>query len=248
MVDGGKARIILAALVTPADVMENTSLFDLLQRVRFRWKLRPKLRPKRAIGDAASGTAENIRLLEEAGSRADVPLVEYDKSSPFFRQQDFTDDAERDVSTCPGGILLRLRGNNYVTQVRLYQAPTEECQACPIRSQCTDSTEGRKLNRPFAEEYRERVRGYQRYHTTAAYQKAMRKRQVWVEPLFGEAKDWPGLRRFRLGGLGKVNWEGLLGAAGQNLKRLLRKWGWGRRPWPTGGAGWPFLALPGSSS
>jgi hypothetical protein len=22
-------------------------------------------------------------------------------------------------------------------------------------------------------------------------------------------------------------------AAGQNLKRLLKKWGWGRRPWPT---------------
>jgi transposase len=237
VVDGGKARIILAALVTPADVMENTPMLDLLQRVRFRWKLRPQ----RAIGDAAYGTAENIRLLEEAGIRAYVPLVEYDKSSPFFRQQDFTYNADRDVYTCPGGTLLRFRGNNYVTQVRIYQAPTEACQACPIRSQCTDSTEGRKLNRHFDEEYRERVRGY---HTTAAYQKAMRKRQVWVEPLFGEAKDWHGLRRFRLRGLEKVNCEGLLVAAGQNLKRLLRKWGWGRRPWPTGGVGWSCWPCP----
>ena len=134
-----------------------------------------------------------------------------------------------------------MRGNNYVTQVRISQAPTEDCQACPIRSQCTASTEGRKLNRHFAEEYRERVRGY---HTTAAYQKAMRKRQVWVEPLFGEAKDWPGLRRFRLRGLEKVNCEGLLVAAGQNRKRLLRNWGWGRRPWPTGGVGWSCWPSP----
>jgi len=80
-------------------------------------------------------------------------------------------------------------------------------------------------------EYRDRVRAY---HETAAYEKAMAKRKVWVEPLFGEAKDWHGLRRFRLRRLWKVNIEALLIATGQNLKRLLRKQGWGRRPWPDG--------------
>jgi Transposase DDE domain len=62
----------------------------------------------------------------------------------------------------------------------------------------------------------------------------VRKRAVWVEPLFGEAKDWHGLRRFRLRGLWKVNCEGLLVAAGQNLKRWLTKTGWGRRHGPCG--------------
>jgi hypothetical protein len=65
----------------------------------------------------------------------------------------------------------------------------------------------------------------------------MRKRRVWVEPLFAEAKDWHGLRRFRLRGLEKVNMEALLIAAGQNLKRVLSWRGWGRRPFPSGGAG-----------
>ena len=64
----------------------------------------------------------------------------------------------------------------------------------------------------------------------------MRKRQVWVEPLFAEAKDWHGLRRFRLRRLWRVNSEALLLAAGQNLKRLLQKRGWGRRPFPDGAA------------
>jgi len=82
------------------------------------------------------------------------------------------------------------------------------------------------------------VRGY---HETAAYAKAMRKRKVWVEPLFAEAKEWHGLRRFRLRGLEKVNIQGQMIAAGQNLKRLLSKRGWGRRPWPSGAAG---IALP----
>ncbi len=44
---------------------------------------------------------------------------------------------------------------------------------------------------------------------------------MWVEPLFAEAKDWLGLRRFRLRRLEKVNAETLLIAAGQNIKRLL---------------------------
>ena len=41
-VDGGKERIILQALVTPSEVMDNQPMLDLLWRVRFRWKLRPR--------------------------------------------------------------------------------------------------------------------------------------------------------------------------------------------------------------
>ncbi len=237
VVDGGKARIILAALVTPADVRENTPLSDLLRRVSFRWKLHPQ----RVIADAAYGTGENLRLLEEAGIRAYIPVTDYEQSSPFFRHQDFVSDAEQDVSFCPRGQVLSFRGNNYTTRTRTYQAPTAICAGCGVRAQCTDSTQGRRLNRHFDEEYRERVRAYQ---DTPAYQKALRKRQIWVEPLCGEAKAWPGLRRFRLRGLDKVNSEALLIAAGQNLKRLLRQSGWGRHPWPTGVPGRPILFLP----
>jgi hypothetical protein len=62
-----------------------------------------------------------------------------------------------------------------------------------------------------------------------------------VEPPVAEAKDWHGLRRFRLRGLPKVNGEALPIAAGQNRKRLLSRAGWGRRPRPNGAAG---VALP----
>jgi len=50
----------------------------------------------------------------------------------------------------------------------------------------------------------------------------MRKRGYWVEPLFGEAKEIHRLRRFCLRGLLKVNIEGVMIAAGQNLKRLIK--------------------------
>jgi len=42
VVDGGKARTILQALVTPSEVMENQPVLDLLWRAHARWKLRPR--------------------------------------------------------------------------------------------------------------------------------------------------------------------------------------------------------------
>ncbi len=238
VVDGGKARIILQALVTPADVMENAPMLDLLRRVCFRWHLHPE----RAVADAMYGTVENIRALEDAGIRAYVPLPDFDERTPYFGASHFQYDATRDEDRCPQGHPLRRVKRKYTEEVIVYQATTTTCNACPLKAQCTASTQGRQVYRSFHADYLDRVRGY---HDTAAYQKAMRKRAVWVEPLFGEAKDWHGLRRFRLRSLWMVNCEGLLIAAGQNLKRWLTRTGWGRRHGPAGSLALsPFALAP----
>ena len=88
----------------------------------------------------------------------------------------------------------------------------------------------------------DRVRAYA---STEPYQKALRKRSVWVEPLFAEGKQWHGMRRFRLRLLWRVNSEAHMIAAGQNLKRLLSKRGWGRRPFPAEALCVLFLAAFG---
>ncbi len=112
-----------------------------------------------------------------------------------------------------------------------YVADPAVCNACPVKAACTPGTTGRRVHRSLHEPYLERVRAY---HATESFEKAMRKRAVWIEPLFGEAKQWHGLRQFRLRGLMKVNTESLLTAAGQNLKRWLVATGWGRRHAPCG--------------
>ena len=234
VVDGGKARIVLAALVTPADVMENVPLRDLLWRVCFR----RKLRPRQATGDTTYGTAENIVAIEDAGIQAYVPLTDFDHRTPFYGKGEFAFDAEQDEYRCPQGHPLRRMKTKYTEQEVVYRAEAATCNACPVKAACTASDRGRSVHRSFFAEYLERVRSY---HATEAYKKAMRKRQVWVEPLFAEAKVWHGLRRFRLRGLGNVNMEGLLVAAGQNLKRWLAATGWGRRHAPCGS----LVALPG---
>jgi transposase len=234
VVDGGRARIILAALVAPAEVQENQPALDLLWRARFRWKLRPR----QVTGDTKYGTVENVAAIEREGIRAYVPLSEVGRRPGLFRDTDFAYDAAADAYRCPGNETLRFISQCDRTRRRVYEAPAAACAACALRARCTTSQRGRRVGRSLDEASLERVRGY---HATESFAKAMRKRKAWVEPLFAEAKDWHGLRRFRLRGLPKVNGEALLVAAGQNLKRLLSRWGWGRRPWPNGAAG---LVLP----
>jgi transposase len=226
-VDGGKARLILEVLVTPADVMENLPFLDMLWRVCFRWQLRPD----QVTGDTTYGTVENIVEVEDQNVRAYVPLPDFDQRTPFYGSSRFTYDPERDEYRCPEGQALRRKTAKYTEGVVVYRADAAICNACPLKAACTESSQGRSVHRSLYVEYLDRIRAY---HETPAYEKAMAKRKTWVEPLFGEAKDWHGLRRFRLRGLWKVNVEALLIAAGQNLKRLLRTRGWGRRPWPNG--------------
>jgi GrpB-like predicted nucleotidyltransferase (UPF0157 family) len=55
-------------------------------------------------------------------------------------------------------------------------SPADVQRCLPLKAQCTNSDHGRKVQRSFSIDYREKVRGY---HATEAYKAAMRKRQVW---------------------------------------------------------------------
>jgi transposase len=214
VVDGGKARIILNALVTPFEVTENQPMLDLLWRTSFRWKIAPR----QVTGDTAYGTTQNIAAVERAGIRAYVPLSGAGKGRPYFSKEEFAYDPSDDSYLCPAGQGLRRLSEHAARRLTKYKADGATCASCSLRPECTHSKNGREVLRYYDEDYVDRVKGYR---GTFPYEKALRKRRVWVEPLFAEAKDWHGLGRFRLRRLEKVNIEALLIAAGQNIKRLV---------------------------
>ena len=220
VVDGGKARVILDVLVTGTEVMENLPMLELLFRSRFRWRLHPRS----VTGDATYGTKENIAAIEKAGIRAYTALPDQQRRTSLFTIEAFEYDAEKDLYTCPAGETLRRRGHDHRGGYVRYAAKASACKECPLKSKCTKGPQGRWVSRSLEEEYLETVRAYR---DTEPYCRALRKRSVWIEPLFGEAKEWHGLRRFRLRGLEKVNSEPLMIASGQNVKRLVA---FGSRP------------------
>ncbi len=122
------------------------------------------------------------------------------------------------VAAEEAGEVWKKDGVRLKQEITRYIADPETCDACALKSRCTDGKSGRAVARSFGEEYYDRVRSYR---GTFPYEKALRKRKVWIEPLFAEAKQWHGMERMRLRTLERVNTEVLVTAAGQNVKRLL---------------------------
>ncbi|HEX8918546.1 MAG TPA: transposase, partial [Chloroflexota bacterium] len=113
---------------------------------------------------------------------------------------------------------------------RFFEAIVEQCQQAGLvwgRELCFDATQVQadasldSLTARFAVDARQ---ARQARHEREAQQGAQ------------QAKVWHGLRRFCLRRLWRVNSEALMTAAGQNLKRLLARQGWGRRLLPSGAA------------
>jgi hypothetical protein len=227
MIDGGKARIILHALTMSGDVMENQPFLDQLRRVLFRWKLQPD----RVIADAKYSTIENIKALDAMGIEAYMPLRDWEHKTEYFGASHFTYDPDQDVYRCPDDAVLTRSRTEWTAEKTEYRAEAAVCNACALKAQCTPSDQGRQLHRSFHAAAMEKVKSY---GGTEAFEKALRKRRVWIEPLFAEAKQWHGLAKFRLRRLWRVNIQTLMIAAGQNLKRYLAARGWGRRQGPAG--------------
>jgi len=147
------------------------------------------------------------------GIKAYMPTPDLSNRSKFYPPNLFRYDREKDRYICPEGKSIPLFSRRKTEQVLVNRAKTKVCNDCPVKAKCTDSKSGRYIFRSFFQEHLDRAE---------AYQKAMRKQGVWVEPLFGEAKQFHQLRRFRLRGLKKVNIKGVMIAAGQNIKRLIK--------------------------
>ena len=152
--------------------------------------------------------------------KAYLPTADFSQRTGFYPPDRFQYDAARDLYTCPQGKELPLHSRRQREQQLVYHADAKGCDQCPVKAECTDSQSGRHIFRSFFQEHLDRAKAYEQ---TEGYQKALHKRMIWVEPLFGEAKQWHRMTRFRLRGLHKVNIEGLIVAAGQNLKRLLKR-------------------------
>ena len=213
VVDGGKARVILNALVTPFEVPRTP-------------------RCSTCSGGAASGgssargrspatppTAPR-RTSPPSSAPASAPTCRYrgGQGRPFFSKEEFAYDAEGDLYRCPAGETLLSAHEQQGPHAHRLQGDGGYVRSVRSETQMHRNKTGRQVLRYFDEAYVDRVRAYR---GTFPYEKALRKRRVWVEPLFAEAKDCHGMRRFRLRRLEKVNAEALLIAAGQNIKRLL---------------------------
>ncbi len=166
-------------------------------------------------GDASYGTAELVELIEAAGAEANVKVQPPSAPAGKFGKDAFTIDLDARTVRCPADVLVQIRATKDGGGVAQFAG---HCADCPLRSQCTDSKDGRTIRVHPREATLQRSRKRQKSPEWRSRYKATRPK---VERKIAHMmRHRHGGRRARMRGRARVRAEFSLLAAVTNLKRL----------------------------
>ena len=138
-----------------------------------------------------------------------------------FTPQDFEEDAERKVVTCPAGHPSKYRFRDPPKQMTKYRFEAPVCQACPLLGRCMKRVPGKWGRTVCKTDYQAEHDRVRQKRTTAEYA-AIRREHPKVERKLGEVMNHHGGRRARYRGCGKVLIQELMACTATNVKRLVR--------------------------
>ena len=210
----GRSRVVVGVSVQPANRPDDTGMAGMVDVVINRLGQVPEV----VCADAAYGSGKNCAAMEVRGIRLVSPPQEPPHvGGEYFTVEDFTYDSQRDEFTCPTGKTLKFVGFDRTRPGRRqYCAWRSHCRTCELKDRCTRS-ERRVIKVSSYHGALVRLRADSR---TENFREVYRSRAPVIEGVFGEAKQWHGLRRAWRRGLAKMRVQCLLIAAVMNFKRL----------------------------
>jgi transposase len=179
------------------------------------------IKPKWLAGDTAYGSGKNLNwLVNDKAIAPHIPVIDKSKREDgTFSRADFRFDKERNVYICPANKILTTTGTviNDGETLR-YLASTFDCRGCLFKTQCCPKAPFRIIPRSIYEEARDVARALAK---TEAFEQSRRERKR-VEMLFAHLKRILRLGRLRLRGPCGAQFEFMLAAIAQNLRRLAK--------------------------
>jgi transposase len=210
----GRFAIITDTHVTPANVHDSIVYLDRLDRQRARFDLHVG-----AVGlDAGYATSGIAKGLEDRGV---MGVTGYRNPTPpregMMRKSRFVYEPETDGYRCPQGQLLA-----YATTDRNgykhYRSDPKICRDCPLLASCTTNAKAQRIITLHVwADARDRTDANRK---TARGKAIYKRRKETVERSFADAKQLHGHRYARFRGLIKVQWQCLLAASAQNIKKI----------------------------
>ena len=209
----GRHAIITDTHVTPANVHDSVPYLSRLdrQRERFNFNIR-------AVGvDAGYAAAAITQGLEDRSIYGVIGYRTPTHRDGYFYKRDYKYDQKVDVYICPNGQLLPYRTTNR-EGYRQYHSDPQQCKNCPVRQQCTQSSNATKVvTRHVWEASRERM---EQHRLSRVGKRIYKRRKETVERSFADGKQLHGHRYARFRGLRRVQQQCLLAAAAQNIKKI----------------------------
>lgn len=206
--------IITATITTDAARNEGTVLAEVLDE----HERNVGHVPDTVVADRGYGIAENYKHLHEASLTPCIPLSQRKEQNGMFGHDQFAYDPDNDCFICPNHQkLVPFHHDNVRRRVR-YMAAKGVCAACPLKSKCTPSKHGRRVERHMDQEHIDWADGCLSVHRR---RHLMKRRKACVEGSFGDAACNHGFKRARWRGRWRMRIQNLLIAACQNLRTLL---------------------------
>ena len=170
--------------------------------------------------DAGYFEGGNLNFLSENNIDAYIPDHNEKKGANPYDKRNFIYDEATNEYICPENKRLIYTGTHFNKEkqanISLYKG--QECQACPMRSDCTKSKTGiRFLKRVEFEDERNAMVAKMK---TPQARETYRWRRLTVEPTIGDIKENKAVRSFLTRGINAVRAEFNLVCTGVNLKRI----------------------------
>jgi len=177
--------------------------------------------PHLIVGDSHYGSFEALSYLQDQGIRTVIPPIGPRNRPHHYPKTLFHYDKEQDLFICPRGKKLPRQCKSHRTNQIIYRAKKEECNLCPDRKRCIDST--RAIARQVTRYDGDQIEKAQVLYDSALGKELMKKRKTAIEGTFAQAKSFHGLKRAKFRGKEKMEIQLLLTAAVINLKKLLAR-------------------------
>jgi len=210
-----QSRVILGLSVVPANKSEHDSAVEVVDSALKRLDSPPDT----VCADAAYASGNNSAAMEKRGIRfvSPPPKAINQMKGLCFTVEQFEYDEILDIFICPAGSILKNVGVvKDRPHQRVYAGRRSVCRKCKLKDKCTRSSR-RTLKVGVNHAALIRLRADSK---TDSFKCLYRSRAPVIEGVFGEAKQWHGLRRAWRRGMSKMRVQCLLIAAVLNFKRL----------------------------
>ncbi|MDP9296617.1 MAG: transposase, partial [Actinomycetota bacterium] len=209
-----ETELITEVAVGPANVADAESVPDLLPELDEDEAQEDRLQ---VVGDTAYGTGPTREVLVEAGAELVAKAPPETNPHGGFPKSAFRIDVAGGTATCPAGVRTARTVHKKTGEVQ-FRFPAEICAACPLRSGCTSSRNGRRVTVGPHEPLLAAARARQR---TLEFKRVYNGKRPTVERVISRLVRRGG-RKARYRGREKVAAQVTLKAAGENLLRMLR--------------------------
>jgi len=215
VMDNGSRIIVGTDVGKPDRKTDCEKALRQIRRIAFRFGMRPE-----SLGaDKGYSAGEFLDALIKEKIQPHIPIMDYRSQNDrgIYSIDAFDFDPEENRFVCPEGKALRYWGIHKSNRQYVYRARKKDCVVCPRKAACTRDT-ARSVSYHIHEDSIQQAR---QLNQTRAYRISQRMRKK-IEELFGEAKEWMGLRRAKFRRWKFVGEQVLMTATAQNIKRMVK--------------------------